>query len=407
MPAAYHFLDLIHRPKWLKEARLLHKGSRKFLNYKRDLLDEDRVAEIESRRSDLKLAMERRDKEEIREASKQLHTTCDKSLRHYRQPDWLAENIEVFWVAIVVALGIRAYFLQPFRIPTGSMQPTLNGIVARSHPDPSWDSPSFGGQIADFALKGRRYYDIRAEKDLTVRTVVDDTWFLFTRTKILFVDGSSVTIPCPPSEAMDIETINTRIGQVQDPVSGKAAWAGGFKKGDIIFRGSMTSGDLVLVNKFSYHFRKPIRSEPFVFTTRGIAQIELDAKLRDQAAGSHYIKRLAAVPGDTIQIKEPFLYINSKKATDPGFQKIMEQRVVSEDEQFSGYLNRATLSNPTDSVSLEFNEDPNYNEYFALGDNSGNSADSRYWGTVKQHNLVGPALFSLWPFTSGHWGFIK
>ena len=46
-------------------------------------------------------------------------------------------------------------------------------------------------------------------------------------------------------------------------------------------------------------------------------------------------------------------------------------------------------------------------EYAALGDNSGNSLDSRYWGTVKEFNVVGPALISLWPFTTGHWGLIK
>lgn len=50
---------------------------------------------------------------------------------------------------------------------------------------------------------------------------------------------------------------------------------------------------------------------------------------------------------------------------------------------------------------------PYLREYVALGDNSTreNSFDSRYWGPVHQYNIVGPASFCLWPFTS-HWGLI-
>ena len=400
-------LNILHKPKWLKEAKLLHKGARKFVNYKRDLLEPDRIDEIEARRADLKEAMQKRDKGAVTEASKQLHNTCEKSLRHYRAPDWLAENLEVFWVAIVIALGIRAYFLQPFRIPTGSMQPTLNGIVAVSHNEAGWGKPWFGKQVADYLLKGRRYQNIVAEKDLEVVNVKDATFFLFTRTKIYFSDGSTVTIPAPEGETMEIETIKSHITRYMDPQTHQVAAQGSYKKGETIFRGSMTSGDLVLVDKFSYHFRKPVRSEPFVFTTRGIKQIETEAKMRDQIAGSHYIKRLAGVPGDTLQIDEPNLYVNGEKAKDEGFQKMMEQRVVSETEQYSGYLNRGILETPADKLVLRADGDPNFREYAAMGDNSGNSADSRYWGTVKQYNLVGPALFTLWPITSGHWGFIK
>ena len=45
------------------------------------------------------------------------------------------------------------------------------------------------------------------------------------------------------------------------------------------------------------------------------------------------------------------------------------------------------------------------NHYFAMGDNSYNSFDSRYWGPVAEANLVGRGLLVYWPFTR-HWGLI-
>jgi len=44
--------------------------------------------------------------------------------------------------------------------------------------------------------------------------------------------------------------------------------------------------------------------------------------------------------------------------------------------------------------------------YFAMGDNSYNSFDSRYWGPVPQENLMGRGLFVYWPFLP-HWGFVR
>ena len=116
-------------PRWKKEARLLSKGARKFLSYKRDLLGEEQASHIEDARFSLNLAIKAGDKERTAETSQLLTEACENALSGYRRPGIIAENLEVLFVAIVIALGIRGYFLQPFRIPTGSMQPTLNGIV--------------------------------------------------------------------------------------------------------------------------------------------------------------------------------------------------------------------------------------------------------------------------------------
>ena len=45
-------------------------------------------------------------------------------------------------------------------------------------------------------------------------------------------------------------------------------------------------------------------------------------------------------------------------------------------------------------------------EYYAMGDNTGNSRDSRYWGPVPERNLLGPACLVYWPFTSPRFGRI-
>lgn len=399
--------------RWKKEALLLLKGAKKFLHYKRDLLAPDRIDEIESRRVDLKDAVKAKDLEAVKEASKQLRNTCEKSLAHYRQPDWIQENIEVFWVAIVVALGIRAYFLQPFRIPTGSMQPSLNGIVATAkHEEDGWDTPWFGKQVFDFAMSGRSYENVMAEKDLNIISIKDSSFFLFSRTKITFDDGTSETIGCPLNEAAGIPTISEALRRKANGITPH------FEKGAPIFQGYLTSGDLVLVDKVSYHFRQPKRGESFVFDTRDI-DTNGPEDMSSQSKGDHYIKRLVGLPGDTIQIDQPNLYINGDKAIEETLLRVMSQKPDSKGYDYTGYTNpprradgrgqKTGFSDPSYTVTLH--DDPkkgnNYREFFALGDNSTDSLDSRYWGSVKQYNLVGPAFISLWPFNSGHWGLIK
>ncbi|MEN8694586.1 MAG: signal peptidase I [Akkermansiaceae bacterium] len=397
-------------PKWKKEALLLLKGAQKFEHYKRDLLEAEKIGEIKSRQDDLKKAIKAKDQAAVKEASKQLRNTCEKSLSHYTAPNALEENLEVFWVAIVIALGVRAYFVQPFKIPTGSMQPSLNGIIADSkHLDEEWETPWFGKQVFDYVAQGRSYSNVVADKDKRIVAVKDVTKFIFSRTCIRFDDGSDIVISSPLNEALSIPTIKPYIAGINRRGLVELRPGPHYKKGDPIFKGTLTSGDLVLVDKFSYHFRQPERGESFVFNTRGIDTDGVGSAMQSQKNATHYIKRLVGVPGDKIRVAQPDIYINGVL---PKEEAIL--RVASEENDYEGYFNihrKAVRLHNYASKEYEYElkspENRNQREFFAFGDNSENSLDSRYWGSVKQYNLVGPALFSLWPFKSGHWGFIE
>ena len=396
-------------PKWKKEAKLLHKGALKFLHYKRDLLKPDRIDEIESRRSDLLDAIKAGDKDKADEASKQLRATCEQALPHFPSQNAWEENVEVMFVALVVALGLRAYVIQPFRIPTGSMQPTLNGITIEQSKDPDFKKPWLGQQGWELLTRGRSYRNIVAESDMyPVGEPVDASWFLFTRTKVKFSNGEVISFPAAAGEVRNLmtEPIGPGVEQRQPKR---------YRKGDPILRGWVDTGDLVLVDKVSYHFRRPNRGEVFVFDTRGIATSgRVKGQMAGQDGGTHYIKRLCGVPGDTMEIRPPNLWINGVIAKEPGIRRVIEAQGPYGKNNPNGYeLARFDPSQPRplgalgDKFHLREKAASGMREYAALGDNTGNSLDSRYWGSVKEFNLAGPALFSLWPFTTGHWGMIR
>jgi signal peptidase I len=402
-------------PKWKSEALHLVKGARKFVHYKRDLLKEDRVAEIESRRSDLLAAIKSGDRGRVDEASKQIRATCENALPYEKPVGWLEENVEVMFVAIVIALGLRAYYLQPFRIPTGSMQPTLNGIIGTPTPESEW--PSFPQRMVEKVLRGRTYVKLVNDQDrhLAVtregRVDVRDVqkFHFFSRGEMHFTDSKPVVLPAPAGPS-------TLIG-LSSAIQLASRNNGLLPKGTVICEGTIDSGDLVLVDKFSYHFRKPKRGEVFVFDTLGIRGIH--ERSGEQAAGSHYIKRLCGVPGDTLSVQSPNLLVDGKIAQEPGIQRVIRGEgafsinsggyVLADPREAMGrgkFISQY-LAKPEDTLTLKAKAVPGMREYAALGDNTGNSLDSRYWGPVKEFNLVGPALFSLWPVTTGHWGFIR
>ena len=360
-------------PRHIKHSRLLLRHARKYLRYKDDRLSTSDREQILAEMSNLREALRDRDREKIHSAA----DTLDKSLHRLTPVTWEShwrENCEVILVAVVVAVGIRSYFLQPFKIPTGSMQPTLNGIVGHPSTEPP---PNILQQIGEFIVRGRNYINVVSHEDDQVFEITPKkVLFFFTISRLICQRQNFLVYASPDTLGHDFNVLPGRM----------------YHRGEIIARGAIDTGDQVFVDKFSYNFVKPHRGDVFVFRTNHIPGIRADP----DAGPPFYIKRLAGLPGDTLRIDPPFLYVNGRKAEGYGFDRVMSAK-----PPYRGYaLGQQHLSQPDRSYTVPLNG------YFALGDNSYNSYDSRYWGPVPEENLVGRGLLVYWPFYP-HWGLIR
>lgn len=362
--------------RYIKHGRLLIRHAEKLLRYRKDVLSESTIADLKAQIERVRQAIKDRNEKAVKEESDKLHTLYTEHLPAPRDAAW-RENIEVILVAVVVAVGIRSYFLQPFKIPTGSMQPTLNGIIGHPMNEPP---PNILRQVAEFVILGRNYIDVVSKQDDRVDQIVLRKYaFFFSFTEIICERQKFLVYAPPDTLRQDFKvTPGTQ-----------------YKKGAVIARGAVDTGDQVFVDKFSYNFVKPHRGDVFVFRTDNIFGVPADPVTGDH---SFYIKRLAGLPSDTLRIAPPLLLVNGEKAKGLGFE-----RVMSEKPPYAGYQHPkggTHLNSPERQFAV-----PKGN-YFAMGDNSGNSYDSRYWGPVPEENLVGRGLFVYWPFNR-HWGLIR
>lgn len=365
---------MFFQPKYVKQAREMAHGAEKLLRYRRDLLDTEVIQRIQALISDLRKAAASRNREKSEAVAARLDAACAKIAPPRPHAGW-REHIEVLVVAIVIAAGIKAYILQPFKIPTGSMQPTLNGIIG--YPQET-KAPNPLVQVWQFIWNGRNYIDIVSETGgnevIGMRKI--QRLHFFTFTQLVMKDGQR-TVYAPPETLL--RDFGVRPGKI-------------YNAGDVIARGYIDTGDQVFVDKVSYHFRAPKRGDVFVFKTTGIRKIE--AGLEPGMGSQFYIKRLAGLPGDQLRIAPPQLYVNGKPASEPGMA-----RVARAQDGYRGYSNGSAVGG-----HFEFLGSPDAtftvpsHSYFALGDNSFNSSDSRHWGIVPERNVVGRGLVVYWPF---------
>jgi signal peptidase I len=322
--------------------------------------------------------------DDVSKATNVLVQSHDKIFPPVKAAAW-RENGEVILVALVVAMAVRAFFLQPFKIPTGSMQPTLNGITVR---EAQSQEKKWYYKLISLPVFGERIIHQVAETEGEINRVKPIKVMPF------HFGGKNGFFNLLPMDATEYYVGNTRytVPLLYDQFAAHRGELVGhvFKPGETIIDWVVQTGDQLFVDRCTYHFRKPLRGDVFVFDTTDIMEV--------RNRGDFYIKRIAGVPGDTLQIKDPELYVNGKKITEPaGFL-----RVMSRQNGYGGYTSHLGFSQkyllgPDDSFSIP------EKQYFALGDNSFHSSDSRVWGTVPYHDIVGRGFFVYWPFTR-HFG---
>jgi len=283
----------------------------------------------------------------------------------------IREYVEILAVALSVAMAFRSYFIQPFKIPTGSMQTTLYGIHFE---------PASKKQLTDlyplnclkWFITGEWYHEIRAVESGRVTMSVNDPnasnpieHGIFRCQVAIFVDGvrHEIAEPQMSSHVQPGENV---------------------LKGQVLASGMKLAGDHVFVDKVSWNFRKPRRGEVMVFLTNGIEGLK---KNWDK----HYIKRMIGLPGEEISVNPPYVAVNGTNVTDHTIGAIARDSLGNGGYRPAEGYGDAVLSAAGKTFRLS------QSQYFAMGDNTRSSFDSRYWGGVPRENLVGPGYVIYWP----------
>lgn len=249
---------------------------------------------------------------------------------------YMREWADALVIAFVVAMFIRMFVVELFKIPSGSMSPTLLG---------DWVAK---GTAADREGNSHEYLLIVDPMEyVQIFQQQADGHYQYQGKHPRFALTASQQVLL----TTDVHREEHRI-----LVNKFAYW---FKQPD--------RGDIVI-------FRVPFKSEPYVYSRNGI-DIPGHPYNRDESV---YVKRAVAFGGEQVSIgPDQHLYVNGKPVTDP--------EIISKLQ----YLSPAG-SPPYDiTVPKE--------HLVVLGDNSDNSLDSRYWGPLPENNLRGKAVLRYWP----------
>ena len=156
---------------------------------------------------------------------------------------------------------------------------------------------------------------------------------------------------------------------------------------------TLAVGDFILVNKFTYGIRLPVVGTKIVDIAEpknGEVMVFIPPH-QDE----YFIKRVVGIPGDTVRYQDKTLYINGKRQNQTFVAQIppVNPRVLQYREKL-GNIEHLIQRNPYRETSVDEWVIPE-GHYFMMGDNRDQSSDSRYWGLVSEHNIVGRAV-AIW-----------
>ena len=297
-----------------------------------------------------------------------------------RPYSWIRNLLDLLIVVGAVAFGIRGLFFQPFKIPTGSMQPTLYGIHYMESTPLGKNLPS----AANYLLFSARRARLEIEEPGTF-TFLKYKNSLFSDDTVFSIGPRVYSLPGAPQKVAEYSGLNEN-----EEYTAKTLKTDGF----------LSMGDHLFVERFSIYLNPPKRGEVMIFTTDGLT---VGGEPLSASSGFYYVKRLVALPGDTVRLKDDQLYV--KPAGEKEFKTIQSiaprtRRLYSGKGGYQGHLS-------TMGDYRLFGTESDYlvppDHYFMLGDNSAFSLDSRFFGAVPRHNLVGRSWFIFWPF-SRRWG---
>ena len=391
--------------KRVRQATAMRKHVQKILNHQRDILSAQAVEAMRAATAELKGAVANgADKETLEKQMEKLETAANKWLKPYPNAAW-RENVEVLLVALTVAMGIRTFFLQPFKIPTGSMQPTLFGVTHTNLlGNAGFSFPTGWASVREW-FEGVSYVRLVAAND-GVLTGVEPPCLLklgddkvlrcpfYNLYQLVHFDHDTQLIWSPPDYGG--QSLEQRAGLRPGTL---------YRKGEEIVKLRVNTGDHLFVDRLTYNFRSPSRGDIIVFETKGIPDEQRERfRIPDD---QFYIKRLVALGGERVQIgKDRHLTIDGHRldGSTPHFEKVysFNPNEPPRESHYSGHVDEFTsfFQNKPEGVVVR------KEHYMVMGDNTMNSLDSRYWGDFPASYVIGRSFFVYWPITDRFgWGY--